>query len=76
MVFVAACMVEVVLVTLQAWRKVPSHLNRDTSFDSVKGVTLERTVSATVAYNGAGWLKPAHAVPMQAIVVLVSARTP
>jgi len=126
-VFVAACVLEVVLVTMQGWRKVPAHFNRDTGLDSaissvlaaggvaivatslaitvlalrarpaappsgvlairagtiiflvapaigvamiVKGVALERTVSAAAAYNGAGSLKPAHAVPMQAIIVL------
>lgn len=126
-IFVAACVLEVVLVTAQAWRQVPSHFNRETGFDSAissvlaaggaaivatsmamtvlalrrrpaappsgvlairagtiiflvalaigvamiaKGVALERTVSAAAAYTGGGSLKPAHAVPMQAIIVL------
>ncbi|MBA2322616.1 MAG: hypothetical protein H0V92_00860 [Pseudonocardiales bacterium] len=127
-IFLAACVLEVALVTMQTWRKVPSHFNRDTGFDSAissvlagggaaivvtsvaltvlalrarpvvapsvvlavragailylvalaigiamiaNGVALERTVSASAAYHGAGGsLKPAHAVPMQAIIVL------
>lgn len=36
--FVAACVVEVTLVTMQAWRRVPSHFNFETPFDT--GVTM------------------------------------
>lgn len=125
--FVAACVVEVALVTMQAWRHVPSHFNRDTGLDSAistvlaaggavivvvsvglticawrarpraadsgvwairaglalllvafavgvamiaKGVVLAATVSPRAAYEQAGSLKPAHAVPMHAILVL------
>jgi hypothetical protein len=33
--FVAACVLETALVTLQAWRGVPSHFNVETRFDSI-----------------------------------------
>jgi hypothetical protein len=34
-VFAAACVLEVTLITVQAWRRVPSHFNLSTSFDAV-----------------------------------------
>lgn len=34
-VFACACVLETVLVTLQAWRGVPSHFNMETRFDTV-----------------------------------------
>ncbi|MEC3977285.1 hypothetical protein [Amycolatopsis sp. H20-H5] len=39
-VFTAACVVEVVLVSLQAWRGVPSHFNFETGFDNAVSMTL------------------------------------
>lgn len=38
--FTAACVVEVGLTTLQAWRGAPSHLNRETPFDSAVSTAL------------------------------------
>jgi hypothetical protein len=43
--FAADCFVEVGGITLQAWRHVPSHVNRETPFDS--------TVSTVLAAGGA-----------------------
>ncbi|MDL4816073.1 hypothetical protein [Actinomadura opuntiae] len=34
-VFAADCVAEVALITVQAWRKVPSHFNMETSFDTL-----------------------------------------
>ncbi|MFB9831169.1 hypothetical protein [Actinoallomurus acaciae] len=39
-VFAADCVVEVGGITLQAWRHVPSHLNRETAFDSAVSTVL------------------------------------
>jgi hypothetical protein len=39
-VFAADCVVEVAGITLQAWRGVPSHLNRSTPFDTLVAVVL------------------------------------
>ncbi len=39
-VFTAACVVEVVLVSTQAWRGVPSHFNRETAVDSAISTVL------------------------------------
>ncbi|HEX5812360.1 MAG TPA: hypothetical protein VFY38_09680, partial [Pseudonocardia sp.] len=39
-VFLVACVVETVLVTLQAWRGVPSHFNFETPFDTSVSMTL------------------------------------
>ncbi|MEW2283413.1 hypothetical protein [Streptomyces sp. NPDC047841] len=40
LVFAADCVVEVGGITLQAWRRVPSHLNRETPFDTAVSMTL------------------------------------
>jgi hypothetical protein len=39
-VFTAACVVETALVTVQAWRHVPSHFNFETSTDTAVAFTL------------------------------------
>jgi hypothetical protein len=39
-VFAADCVVEVGGITLQAWRHVPSHLNRETAFNSAVSTVL------------------------------------
>jgi hypothetical protein len=39
-IFAAACVLETVLVSLQAWRGVPSHFNVETPFDAAVAQTL------------------------------------
>lgn len=39
-VFTAACVIETALVSLQAWRGVPSHYNVETAFDALVARTL------------------------------------
>ncbi|MEU2583392.1 hypothetical protein ABZ612_10595 [Streptomyces avermitilis] len=39
-VFAADCVVEVGGITLQAWRRTPSHLNMETGFDTLVSMTL------------------------------------
>ncbi|MFB7293348.1 hypothetical protein [Actinacidiphila glaucinigra] len=39
-VFAADCVVEVAGITLQAWRRVPSHLDMETGFDTAVSMTL------------------------------------
>ncbi|MFJ9175788.1 hypothetical protein [Streptomyces sp. NPDC102360] len=39
-VFAADCVLEVAGITLQAWRKVPSHLDMETAFNSVVSMSL------------------------------------
>ncbi|MFI9808125.1 hypothetical protein ACIHEJ_27790 [Streptomyces sp. NPDC052301] len=40
LVFAADCVTEVGGITLQAWRRVPSHLNMETPFDTAVSMTL------------------------------------
>lgn len=48
-VFTAACALETALVTLQAWRGVPSHFNLETTFDGFVARTLAAGGMALVA---------------------------
>jgi hypothetical protein len=125
--FTVSCVVEVTLVSMQAWRGVPSHFNFQTGFDTAVSMTLAaggfviilttigmtlavfragrrqtaamrlavafgfvtllvalgigaamiatgsvaaRGPDPSVAYETAGFLKPAHAVTMHAILVI------
>jgi hypothetical protein len=66
--FTAACVLETALVTMQAWRGVPSHFNQETAFDTVVsrvlaaggGVIIVVAVALTVAS-----FRPAPGVPPQ-----------
>jgi ABC-type thiamin/hydroxymethylpyrimidine transport system permease subunit len=49
----ADCVVEVAGITLQAWRDVPSHLNRSTPFNTVVAVTL--AIGGAVLIGVLGW---------------------
>ncbi|MCX5375063.1 hypothetical protein [Streptomyces sp. NBC_00091] len=127
--FTAASLLETGLITLQAWRGVPSHFNTETTFDTfvtralaaggitliavvvaltvaalrpnpavapsmrlalraglvaltgsmaagavmiAYGLTLEGAGRAAEAYRAAGFLRPAHAVTMHAVLLLPS----
>ncbi|WP_329389635.1 hypothetical protein OG625_36785 [Streptomyces sp. NBC_01351] len=127
--FTAASLLETGLITLQAWRGVPSHFNTETTFDTfvtralaaggvtliavvvaltvfalrpnptvapgmrlalraglvaltgsmaagavmiAYGLTLEGAGRAAEAYRSAGFLRPAHAVTMHAVLLLPS----
>jgi len=48
-VFTAACVLETALVTLQAWRGVPSHFNLETTFDGLVARALAAGGFALVA---------------------------
>jgi hypothetical protein len=48
-VFTVACVLETALVTLQAWRGVPSHFNIETTFDGLVARTLAAGGFALVA---------------------------
>ncbi|MFI1650939.1 hypothetical protein ACH4XT_28910 [Streptomyces avidinii] len=127
--FTSASLLETGLITLQAWRGVPSHFNTETTFDTLVtralaaggvtliavvvaltvaalrpspalsssmrlalraglvaltgsmaagavmiayGLTLEGAGRAAEAYRSAGFLRPAHAVTMHAVLLLPS----
>jgi len=52
-VFAADCVVEVGGITLQAWRHVPSHLNRETPFNSAVSMVLAAGGGVLIAVLGA-----------------------
>src|SRR5262245_25200306 len=66
-VFTAACVLETALVTLQAWRGVPSHFNLETTVDGVVSRTLAAggivLVAIIVAFTFASF-RAAATVPM------------
>jgi hypothetical protein len=47
--FTAACALETILISLQAWRGVPSHFNLETPFDSLIARTLAAGGGALIA---------------------------
>jgi hypothetical protein len=55
--FTAACVVEVLLITVQAWRHVPSHFNMETPVDSMIARVL--AVGGGVLVIVIGWLTAA-----------------
>ena len=52
-IFAADCVLEVAGITVQAWRDVPSHLNRSTPFNTVVAVSL--AVGGAVLVVVLGW---------------------
>ncbi|MEU4739968.1 hypothetical protein AB0G02_05805 [Actinosynnema sp. NPDC023658] len=76
--FTAACTTEVALIGLQAWRRVPSHFNEATTFDTVVtrvltvgGVTLVVSVVALVVAA----FRARHLAPDMRLAVRVGTAT-
>jgi len=76
-VFIATCVVETVLISMQAWRGVPSHFNFETPFDTAVSTTLALgggvivlvgVVCTLAAFAGAGGLAPSMALAVRAEV--------
>lgn len=63
--FTVACVVEVTLVTMQAWRHVPSHFNFETGFDTAVSTTLAIGGGVIVA-TAIGWTVAAFRTVAQA----------
>jgi hypothetical protein len=84
-VFVATSVVETALISMQAWRGVPSHFNFTTPFDTAVSMTLALgggviivvgVVCTVAAFAGAGGLAPSMALAVRTgLVVLLVAFT-
>jgi len=85
-VFIATCVVETVLISMQAWRGVPSHFNFATPFDTAVSTTLALGggvivlvggVCTLAAFAGAGGLAPSMALAVRTglVVLLVAFAT-
>jgi hypothetical protein len=84
--FIATCVVETVLISMQAWRGVPSHFNFATPFDTAVSTTLALgggvivlvgVVCTLAAFAGAGGLAPSMALAVRTglVVLLVAFAT-
>jgi hypothetical protein len=81
--FIATCVVETVLISMQAWRGVPSHFNFATPFDTAVSTTLAvgggvlilvGAACTLAAFAGAGGLAPSMALAVRTgLVVLLVA---
>jgi hypothetical protein len=76
--FTAASIAEVTLITVQAWRKVPSHFNEETTFDTL--VTRSLTAGGVVIIFVVLWLVVAalrakHLAPSMRLAVRVGSAT-
>ncbi|QWF84662.1 hypothetical protein [Amycolatopsis sp. CA-230715] len=71
-VFALACVVETALVSMQAWRGVPSHFNFETSFDSAVSLTLAGgggvIIVTAVSFTGAA-LRAGTAAPSMRVAL-------
>jgi hypothetical protein len=71
--FLLACVTEVVLVTMQAWRGVPSHFNFETGFDTAVSMTLAAgggvIVLTGLGFTVAAFLSPGVMSPSQRLAV-------
>jgi hypothetical protein len=65
--FTAASVVEVALVSVQAWRGVPSHFNFETPFDNVVSMTLAAgggvLILVVAGFTAAALVEPGPAAP-------------
>ncbi|WP_370967883.1 hypothetical protein [Amycolatopsis sp. cg9] len=71
--FTAASVVEVVLVSMQAWRGVPSHFNFETPFDNVVSMTLAAgggvLIVTVIGFTAAALVEPGPAAPSLRLAV-------
>jgi hypothetical protein len=71
--FTAASVVEVALVSLQAWRGVPSHFNFETPFDNVVSMTLAAgggvIILTVIGFTAAALVEPGPAAPSLRLAV-------
>lgn len=71
--FVVACVAEVVLVTMQAWRRVPSHFNFETGFDTVVSMSLAAgggvIVVTGLGFTAAAFRSPGSMAPSMLVAV-------
>jgi hypothetical protein len=85
-VFVVTSVVETALISMQAWRGVPSHFNFETPFDTAVSMTLALgggvlivvgIVCTVAAFAGAGGLPPSMALAVRTglVVLLVAFAT-
>lgn len=72
-VFAADCVAEVSLITLQAWRRAPSHFNEETAFDTVVTRMLAAgggiLIVTLVALAVAGFRRDAGTAPSMRLAV-------
>jgi hypothetical protein len=72
-VFTAASVVEVLLVSMQAWRGVPSHFNFETAFDNVVSMTLAAgggvIILTVVGFTAAALVEPGPDAPSLRLAV-------
>ncbi|MEU4667383.1 hypothetical protein AB0F91_05275 [Amycolatopsis sp. NPDC023774] len=71
--FLVACVAEVVLVTMQAWRGVPSHFNFETGFDTVVSMSLAAgggvIVVTALGFTAAAFRSPGRMAPSMLVAV-------
>lgn len=71
--FAAASVLEVTLITLQAWRRVPSHFNQETAFDGVVARVLAAgggvLIAVIVVLTVASWRADSRVAPSMRLAV-------